>query len=554
MYQQNGDGSYTFPKANILKKIENENAPFASSWEKNKEEGRYNVIVKYNNNEEILKKEIRPESTETNSQAKANSTQTGANKASQIKAIEKCCFESIDLFVDDKKFYLYNKEKPSISLKQLYLLSNPEGKDVKIQAKQLYQEKCEKKQIHDVVLHYNKKENKSPSELNIDDHFLAKYYNIQLIPVNADFSYIDYATLPVFGYNDKHYKQEELHFASCTNKKQINIVIYPEIKYSAVFGENGDELTVQGDYSMKTMTDDEKNKIKSDKAERGWDFTVSAEYGAQKEEINIEVFKKIGAVLGWFQNIDGLFRKVFSDQSLDLGGIQLIPILPNIQFGWEWGYMVNEDHTQIGGIHDIQIALNPLIGGKIVIHVLEMIVLGIATAAAPGIGTTVCQKLIQSYHKFQKFLEKTQKAEFNIFFDIEVEGDINAGLSIIFNTLESGGDIPLSGSMSLTTKASVGALLKAEIFIAKVDAEASASAIAGITLSGKLIHKFKYSTFEMSLDSGGLICSYILRGKVSMWFLSINKEKSGNWTIIEPMNIWTDKWTLPKQENSNLIT
>lgn len=216
--------------------------------------------------------------------------------------------------------------------------------------------------------------------------------------------YLDFWTLPEFNNGHPFYKENDTVFRSCKEYEHINIISYPNLKFDlAVNFDLGKFWSAINEKNKKDETKEDKESIlenEKKRIERGihekvdngakerfkkeqesekeksdgqiaWDsgglkFTVNYD----EEEYAIvdvsEVKEFIEFVIDIFVQILNLLNKL----SLVEGTIEKL----NINFGYKNNYVVNEDHTKLGKEHNIHFGFDPLIEGKLTIHLLESLI------------------------------------------------------------------------------------------------------------------------------------------------------------------------------------
>lgn len=405
----------------------------------------------------------------------------GASKLQkvEIEEIQKCNIESIELVLNNSTVSVFDKEK-NIDIKKLYFLSNQEGKEIEIKTKRVNEDKCRKKEEHGKFLHNTQ---------SIDDSGSAKIsLKHKELPL---MSHVKNVNLPELKSGDSRYVEEELFFASCENKKNVQIIVYPEVKYAFQFGGEDDGTN----YSLSAMYGKDKHDITLDSSEQSPIVSALSKFG--------------NFFHSWLSIEEYLKKTLSSDKAMACIKINLNT--PSIKILWEWQYCISEDHTEISKHHKIDIELNPLFGTSIKVELLKL-----AMIAVSGGTLAPLFSVAAGVNGLASKLGWGGK----IYVDLIFTGNITAGLKgNVFLPATQESTLVLQGNLVFEAELKAGASIKASVCFFSVNAEASASGKISVTLGGEFV--FSKSKVVINLPITLIPFQVTLIGKARVQLFSL---------------------------------
>jgi len=511
-----------------------------TSYEQNKIKETYNTGTNTNKpKSEDKNKHISPPK-KPKRKTRANSTHTGANKSTKITEIKKCYYRLIQIECDKKNgldkekelIYEYIKEKKLTKKKPIYILNSPKGEKLYIQTKRKNENSCEKSDEHSKITIKEKPENTSQIKPENQFNIITKYDAISKF---GEKKYLDYISLPIWNGNDFRYKEYAFNFLSCKNNKNIKLIIYPDIKFTFSINLKDDEKTDRQIESTETG-----ECIVNETSETKVGISVEVKYGGKSEKITISesinaspflsLLDKISIFLKKWMNIEDFMNEALN--TADKSYIEIKPNNPSINLSWEWKYCLNKEKTEIGSSHKVNLQLKPLIGTTITFHLLKLLLVTLSGG--------VLDPVIKVATWIQSTLKKLN-IDLDIFADLILSGTINCSLEGEFTTLKKEEKtLTLKGGLEISGEIKIGAKAKAEILVAKVEAEVSVSGKITITLEGKICFKGNLITIGFPITLLPFKTKFILKGKVQLFF--INLEASYEYSNEFEEKKWKPEW------------
>jgi len=491
-------------------------------------------------------------------------TGTGA-KGLDKKPTDSCYFEAIDLFLDienddakkqQNKITLYKKDESVDEIKQLYFLSNPKGKNIRIEAKRVVEGKCRNPNEHPNIIEDDGQacqpianSGSNVVSLKYDEICLDPFLkaaiaaapitalgvaNPMIAPVTtviaaqeaistfSEKNWLNYVGLPILKGNE-FYKEEKFNFISCTpsTNRMATIIVYPDIQFNF---EVKSERTREETHSIVKVDNKNTNLRNIEKTDkREGSATLSVEYNSVKNEIIsfheegaknepvIGTFLEFSRVIKKFSNIQDILR-VALKAPITATFIEFTLNKPSLKFSLDWQYDTSDDHTEIGGLYKIAAGCSPLIGGSITLKILKAIIAG----CSGGTLTPV----IEFIEWVKGILEKTKTVEIDIFIDLVFSANLNVQGELEISTVASKNmEGAISAETEFTIELKAGATLKAKMAVVKVDAEASASAKIALSV------KFELKTGEDSFEANAPVkllpyeVKVVLKAQVQLYFI-----------------------------------
>ncbi len=424
---------------------------------------------------------------------------------------------------------IYPQEDGEPEINQLYFLSDEAGKTIRINAERKGESDCSKPDSHSKIIFKDEQVNNSGSiERNI------KYYGINLNPatrfvkgiasdmfdneapyraaLNDDMKkaidgchFWDYWKLPLdLSPKDKQYKEEMITFNSCPNKKkEVKIIVYPEIKYTAEFSFGSDS-----DYAENDDFDDE-----------GEGFSFYVEYGGRVEKISFYDDENylINSLIELVKKIKLLSKpKAFLEKTLKFGKNETTGTYwdfyletPTMNLTYEREYYT--DHINICKYETLKLEFDPLIGGKFVLHLIPIAL----NALSAGSLTPV----ITLAKKAMNFLGA------DIYLDLEISGVFKgAGKLEACKLDEEKNFSSIELHFVFTIELKAGATIKGSIVAVKLEASGKASLSIGIIISKRVL-------FPITLEPCKI--TVVAQMKVQIWKL---KTKFGSEKVLYESN------------------
>jgi len=305
----------------------------------------------------------------------------GGNKAGSLDKSERegCVIKDITFTVGDpeKEVTVYDcsSDDSSYNVSHVYLLGNSSEKEIKVKVNREVTGKCPQEGNHKKVKVFGA----LACESTVDNPLFRVKYDRNVGVAN----FTDYIFLPI---NDVVSGKNTIKFTSCANTQEINVIVYPNIKYSTSFSTQSEKFGENNDAAL----------------------SLSYEYDGQQPKVNfvapgggdalIKLIPKLFNCLGLFKN--------FTTKVPELLGVSggttpinkyiefnLKPPQIELSFVWQYDEESSKYYSKIGRSYKITLALTPLIGGEFKFHLvniaLEVGEKATAGAAATGVGAVI---------------------------------------------------------------------------------------------------------------------------------------------------------------------
>lgn len=427
-----------------------------------------------------------------------------------------CYFESIDIFFDtddddiskqQNKVPIYKKDTSIKKMDNLYFISNPKGKNIKIEAKRV-NNKCTSPSHQNIKI----------SDKNIENSG-SIMHELKYKDISGLSQRLSYFGLPVL--DDV---TEELKFASCEYSCNTKIIVYPDIKYSfeLKYEHEIDKETRKDEKTLSFSYNSDYNNVK-DKLEAGLGIDGKADDTLRKLNDFFELVKKIAKAEDNVRKFMNITENPFArSKILDF---ELIPIGGSI--GCEWQYCTNDKHNKIGNCYKISGGLKPLLGGKATWDILLTILQSISGGTA-----VVVVSFIEYFNKLMSCTQDEAEEEMlYIKLETQIQLDITADL-VFYTKIDRNANGEVSGTVPISLELKAGIIFGGGTEIFKVKAEASAS--AKIEFIVKIFLKYDKS---LSLGSNGELQPFeitlVAKGEVGFWFIKMKGSVEKTFTIGE---------------------
>jgi hypothetical protein len=190
-------------------------------------------------------------------------------------------------------------------------------------------------------------------------------------------------------------------FKTCSETGTVDIIILPDIKYTFKIG-----------FGMGLGKND--NKLKDDGT-----LEISSDYNNQEIPLGLKfpvdkftnLVTKFVKTLAKIAKFENSLSKLVGD-GVPIGRYALIKLdTPTIKFYVSWQYDVSDDHQKLGGLYTIGFSADPLIGGTLVLKLLDLAIAA-AGQASMGLALAGPAALIPLAIKLAKWtLEVAKKAK-----------------------------------------------------------------------------------------------------------------------------------------------
>ena len=411
---------------------------------------------------------------------------------------------------------VFNTDPSVDNIAVVYFLSNIEGKKIQIQALREDTELCTSNDDHSIITVT------SIPVCAIQKLPILNTPDLKLVFMEIH-NYIYFILLPLLSSTNKNYYSEKLcSFESCkTPPKQVRIIIYPDLVYSA-------SITV-------TST----GKIDG--------ASLSVTYGKSKPiKVDLDTFNKIVDFLTWFSDIETNLANLFNKKILHPkeGPFTFDVDPPKIDFNCNWRYITNKDHTKIGGLYHFDISLTPLFGGSITVHILEFVISLAANAVLPAGGQAIVNCISNFVDILRNYINGRFNLDLDVYIDLIIEGNLNLSLvTDIDTTTTTDNIINFPANLEVNGTLTAGVNVAAKVFMI------NASGTTGINLLGGVAWKFitKDVSFYSKLTFEGLKVKVVIEIDVKLFTLSYKP----NWTFADETVIWSGEYNISKDSSKD---
>ncbi len=270
-----------------------------------------------------------------------------------------------------------------------------------------------------------------------------------------------------------------------------------------------------------------------------WDKNSAGKFNKERE-LKAEYETKFKKLYEMFSSISALSEGITSKtkgkvRSTPLKGIPVSFAIkpPNLSLSGQWN-LERANNNKLGTKGVIEFNAKPLIGLEITIDLLGAIVFVASSIVGASLGVVELYKEIKG--KLGEGIDLGNdkvgvKANLDIFMDLIISNTINVKAKIEFNTAESAkdSDFKIEADSKLKVELKVGVIIKGEIVILVVKAEAcfeaSAAGEASITFGHGIIYDDKGLYYKPKLGFDGLHAKYIIQVSAGL-AIKIAKDKS----------------------------
>lgn len=493
----------------------------------------------------------------------ANNPAMEGKVETNVAAFHPCQYTELTFVDDKKKELILYKEKPGIQTNphvELNLISSGEVKKYAIKAdadSDTTYCRFQDKRKHKLILDADEKTLPSNIKILSDVTKEIDFESAFEYSVYDNIGYITKYIWPINADSGAAIKKWPLKAITCRHQHDIDITIYPDIKWELKFFLNlTNDLSVK--WQNKSAEEHKKLQQKAGKigAERRWQqkeasfgFSLKGSWNKVSETKynRVEEFKasyeaKFKKLYNLFSSVGAMADGITAETKGNVRNIGLknMPISfavkpPNINLTGEWKLenigKEKSPSSKIGTKIDLSLNAQPLIGLEMNIDLLCSAVGVVAGAVSGGTaapGATRLYKIIKD--KINTGVELGDddfgvKASADVYIDLVISSTISTSIGFNFNTSDSlsNSDFKIEATNKLKVELKAGLWAKAEVSIITVKVEGyfemSGKGSASITFGHGIKYDEKHGLFyQPKLGFDGLDAEYVIKGKVGMSF------------------------------------